>query len=207
MSFKNKTISVFIAFILAVVGFCVTPTLALADLNPDGSPLHDKSSVDNGDGTHKIKLTVTGDSDESMSEAGKVNVLIIYDESSSMTSNNVTTNPNRNRADYAEDVVHDFIESLRGYQNASDPSNIQVAVVGFGPTVGNNNVTQTWTSNLTNNNNGVNRYFDDGVDGTITSSHNYSRNNGTNWEAALSQAQTYYSKAKAAIAKLEAANK
>ena len=59
MTVKNKALSVFIAMMLAVVGFCVAPTMALADLNPDGSPLHDKTLADNEDGTFKLELSVT----------------------------------------------------------------------------------------------------------------------------------------------------
>ncbi len=166
-----------------------TSTVRYPGLRAAGQePAHSKTASDNGDGTYKLELSVTGDADTEVETAANVNVLIVYDESSSMTSNNVTTNPNRNRADYAEDIMHDFIESLRGYQNSTDPSNIQVALVGFGPRA---NGRQSWTSDLTGGNNGVNRFFDDGVDGTVTSSHNYNSNNGTNWEAALQQAQTY----------------
>ena len=104
------------------------------------TPAHGKFITINDDGTYTIELNVTGDADTEVETAANVNVLIIYDESSSMTSNNVTTNPNRNRADYAEDVMHDFIVNLRGYQKQDDPAttedesaNIQVALVGFGP--------------------------------------------------------------------------
>lgn len=148
---------------------------------------HSKYARPNGDGTHEIELSVKGNATTDVEPASNVNILIIYDVSSSMTSNNVTTNPSRNRADYAEDVVHDFIVGLRQYQNPRDPRNIQVAVVTFGPTASG---IQTWTTDLTDTT-GVNRFFDDGVDGTVTNSHNYSRNNGTNWEAALQQAQAY----------------
>ena len=147
-------------------------------------PAHQKTLSDNNDGTYQLELSVVGDSE--LEKAANVNVLIVYDESSSMTSNNVTTNPNRNRADYAEDVVHDFIAGLQRYQKG-DGSNIQVALVGFGP---NATTRQGWTSNLGETGQGINRFFDDGVDGSVTSSHNYSSNNGTNWQAALNQAQT-----------------
>ena len=156
-------------------------------VDPDG-PAHLKDLIDNEDGTYTLSLDVTGESETKVETAANVNVLIVYDVSSSMTSNYVTTNPNRNRADYAENVVYDFVDSLRQYQNTSDPSNIQVALVTFGPTASGR---QTWTSNLTNGSNGINRFFDDGVDGTVTSSHNYGSNNGTNWEHALQRAQEY----------------
>ena len=161
-------------------------TAQTASADTGDTPAHSKTATDNEDGTYKLELSVTGDAKTEVETAANVNVLIVYDTSSSMTSNNVTTGPNRNRADYAEDVIHDFVQNLSRYQTG-DGSNIQVAVVTFGPQATGR---QTWTSNLTGNN-GVNRFFDDGVDGTVTASHNYNQNNGTNWEAALRQAQTY----------------
>ena len=144
------------------------------------------------DGTYKLELSVTGDAeDKEDQKAANVNVLIVYDVSSSMMRND-GTGDRYSRADHAEDVVHDFIDSLRTYQNQDDPSNIEVALVTFGPTA---TQRQTWTSNLTGGSNGVNRFFNDGVDGTVTNSgtnsHNYNSNNGTNWQAALTQAQGY----------------
>ncbi|MBR5730518.1 MAG: hypothetical protein IKX89_01060, partial [Firmicutes bacterium] len=55
-------------------------------LNPDGSPRHSKTRTNNGDGTYKIELAVTGDSDDESESDSHINVLIIYDESSSMVS-------------------------------------------------------------------------------------------------------------------------
>ena len=127
-----------------------------AEAAAGGTPIHEKKLKDNNDGTYTLELTVTGDADTKVETVANVNVLIVYDTSSSMTSNNVTTNPNRNRADYAEDVVHDFVVGLQGYQNESNPNNIQVAVVTFGPTASGR---QTWTSDLSEGNNGVNRFF------------------------------------------------
>ena len=51
------------------------------------TPSHKKTSESNGDGTYKLELSVTGDADNEAQEAGKVNVLVVYDTSSSMTSN------------------------------------------------------------------------------------------------------------------------
>jgi hypothetical protein len=112
-----------------------------------------------------------------------VNVVIVYDISQSMTTN--VSGTNRSRADNAEDVMHDFIEGLHGYQNG-DGDNIEVSLVTFGP---NASIQQTWTSDLTGGSNGVNRFFDDGVDG-VTEDHNYGSNFGTNWDWALREANT-----------------
>ncbi|MBR2668932.1 MAG: Cna B-type domain-containing protein [Solobacterium sp.] len=149
-------------------------------------PAHSKTATDNEDGTYKLELSVTGDADTEVHTAANVNVLIIYDVSQSMTTN--VSGTNRSRADNAEDVVHDFIENLSGYQNSDDPSNIQAALVTFGP---NANLRSGWTSNLTGNNSGLNRFFDDGVDGTTdpTGQFRYGNNFGTNWEHGLILAQ------------------
>ncbi|MBR5995536.1 MAG: Cna B-type domain-containing protein, partial [Eubacteriaceae bacterium] len=193
---RNSTRKKRMAFIgKLLVTVCLIVAFAFANfstVNADAGdvPAHSKTATSNDDGTFKLELSVTGDAETNVQTASNVNILIIYDESSSMTSNNVG-NTGRSRADHAEDVVHDFIDGLRQYQNASDPSNIQMALVGFGP---NATTRQTWTSDLTGGNSGINRFFDDGVDGTITNSgtnsHGYSGNNGTNWQAAMSQAQT-----------------
>ncbi|MBQ6368001.1 MAG: Cna B-type domain-containing protein [Erysipelotrichaceae bacterium] len=185
------------AFVLSMLvsnslGISPLATRVKAEVIP---PEHDKTATPNktedgsNDGTYKIELSVTGDADTEVETASNVNVLIVYDVSSSMTSNNVTTNPNRNRADYAEDIVHDFIENLRGYQSSSNPNNIQVAIVTFAVTGAQR---QGWTSNLTSNNNGANRFFDDGVDGTVNLNYN---GNGTNWESGLQQAISYLNSA------------
>ena len=167
---------------------CLFTTGALAAAGD--TPKHSKTLADNGDGTYTLTLSVTGDSETHMETEANVNVLIVYDESSSMTSNNVSGN--RNRADYAEDVLHKFIDGLSRYQTG-DGSNIEVALVGFGP---NATTRQGWTSDLSDTT-GINAWFDEDVDGTIHNSgshnHNYNSNNGTNWQAALNQASTVLS--------------
>ena len=182
MTVKNKALSVFIAMMLAVVGFCVAPTMALADLNPDGSPLHDKTLADNEDGTFKLELSVTGDADTETEEAGKVNVLVVYDTSSSMTSN--AQDSNYSRADQAEDVVHDFLTNLARYQNDAK-DNINVALVTFARFTDQHNQGQTWTTNVTGL---ANRFEDGGTDRQTNFSYSGTQSNGTNWEAALDKA-------------------
>ena len=183
-----KVLAAFFAVIMFVGAFMALSNdgAVTARAEVGQAPDHTKGLTDNGDGTYTLSLSVTGEAEVEVQTVARVNVLIVYDESSSMTSNNVTTNPNRNRADYAEDVMHDFVAGLRGYQTG-DGSNIQIALVGFGPTA---NQRSGWTSNLADSGQGLNRFFDEGVDGTVTAAHNYNQNNGTNWEAALQAAQT-----------------
>ncbi|MBE6009928.1 MAG: Cna B-type domain-containing protein [Lachnospiraceae bacterium] len=150
-------------------------------------PTHTKSLTDvNHDGTYQLELTVKGDADTEVETAANVNVLIVYDVSNSMTSN--AGNTRYSRADQAEDVMHDFIENLRGYQSTSDPRNIQMALVTFART---GSQTQGWTSDLTGGANGINRFFDDGgTDGSTNLTYTGNASYGTNWESALSNART-----------------
>ncbi len=51
--------------------------------NTDGSPLHEKILTDNEDGTYKLSLNVTGESEKKVTKA---NVIVVFDTSSSMNS-------------------------------------------------------------------------------------------------------------------------
>ena len=122
-----RLLGILLALVM-VVGFLPATRAAAADDDPPPPPTTNKLRTSNGDGTYKLELSVKGDS-EIVETAASVNVLIVYDVSSSMTSNNVTAN--RNRADYAEDVMHDFVDALRAKQNPSDRSNVEAAVVNL----------------------------------------------------------------------------
>ena len=115
---RGKAIGLVMAFVLAFAGLCAMPLTANAATGQ--TPAHGKTAHDNGDGTYKLELSVTGDADDETQEAGKVNVLVVYDTSSSMTSN--AQGSSYSRADQAEDVVHDFLANLAGYQNAAGES-------------------------------------------------------------------------------------
>ena len=157
-SAAKRLLGLLLALIMLVGLF---PATVSAD---DGdTPETNKVRTSNGDGTYTLELSVKGDS-EIVETAANVNVLIVYDTSNSMTYYNVTTNPNRNRADYAEDVMHRFVNALAAKQNQDNRDNVQVAVVTFGRTASGR---QPWTSDLSSNT-GVNRFFDEGVDGTVT---------------------------------------
>ncbi len=145
-------------------------------------PAHSKDITDNGDGTYTLELSVTGDADNETQEAGKVNVLIVYDTSSSMTSN--AQGSSYTRADQAEDVVHDFLTNLATYQNAAK-NNINVALVTFARYTDQHNNGQTWTTNVTGL---ANRFDDGGTDRQTNFSYSGNQANGTNWDAALDKA-------------------
>ena len=154
------------------------PRLMAAGQEPD----HDKIINPNGDGTFNLELSVTGDADDETQEAGKVNVLIIYDTSSSMTSN--AQGSSYTRADQAEDVVHDFLTNLASYQNSAG-DNISVALVTFARAT--NNQGSGWTTNVSGL---ANRFDDGGSDRQTNFSYSGTASNGTNWEAALASANT-----------------
>ena len=145
-------------------------------------PAHSKIVTDNHDGTHQIELTVTGDADTEVETAANVNVIIVYDHSSSMT-NNVSGGRN-SRADQAEDVVYSFVNNLFGYQDEANPNNIQMALVTFARSA---SVVEGWTSNERT----IRDHFDQGgTDGRTVQNYSSSNNanNGTNWDAALGAA-------------------
>ncbi len=149
-------------------------------------PEHSKTSEDNGDGTYTLELSVTGDADTSQQTVGNVNVIIVYDRSSSMTSNRVNGNNSPRRADAAEKVVYDFVHKLFSYKQGANGTNIEVALVTFAVAA---EKAVDWTteesdivgtdSNPTFSRTGNNN----------TARQDYSTNaNGTNWEHALYQA-------------------
>ena len=155
------------------------------------TPEHLKEIEDNGDGTYTLDLSVTGEADTTVEEAGNVNVLIVYDHSSSMTSR--VSGGTATRADQAEDVVYDFVHSLFGYQSSTNPSNIQVGLVRFARTA---DSTTNWTSTEST----ITQYFDNGgTDGTTNQNYSSSNNanNGTNWQSALSSARNLLNSADA----------
>ena len=169
------------AFVLTLIlVFSLVPGVVFADVGD--VPEHSKLAKENGDGTYKIELTVTGDADDDTQEAGNVNVLIIYDTSSSMTSN--AQGSSYSRADQAEDVVHDFLASLAGHQNTAK-DNISVALVTFAVSTDQHNEGQTWTTDVSAL---ADRFDDGGTNRQTKFSYSGGQSNGTNWEAALVKA-------------------
>ncbi len=84
------------------------------------------------------------------------------------------------RADAAEKTLYDFTTALFGYQDQSNPSNIQAALITFS---GSATTTQSWTSTAS--------AITDLVSGTgAANSHKLSYSQGTNWEGALAEAYT-----------------
>lgn len=145
-----------------------------------------KELFDNHDGTYRLELTAMGDADPINETVANVNVLIVYDRSSSMTSNRVTNNGPR-RADAAEAVVYDFVNDLFKYKQGQNGQNIQAALVEFAV---NASTTQSWTNDptLIIGTESNPKFSTTGAYGSAK--RNYSNNaNGTNWQAALEEAE------------------
>ena len=116
------------------------------------TPAHSKTIEENGDGTYKLELSVTGDADNEDLSAAGANIALIYDVSQSMT--NRAGSSSNSRADETEDIVHDFLDDLLVYKrNGSD---IRVSLVTFARTA---SKIQGWTDDVQS----VRDRFDDGT--------------------------------------------
>ncbi|MBR2737364.1 MAG: Cna B-type domain-containing protein, partial [Lachnospiraceae bacterium] len=184
-----KVLAAFFAVIMFVGAFMALSNdgavTALAEDDPDYYVVDvTKATEDRGDGTTRISLSVTGSAETTPETASNVNVLIVYDTSSSMTSN--AQGSSYSRADLAEDVVHDFLDNLAYYQNDAG-TNINVALVTFARYTNQHNQGQGWTTDLA----GLESRFNDGVGGSnprYNFSYSGNQSNGTNWDAALNLA-------------------
>jgi len=148
--------------------------LELFAKNEDGSPLRSKTLTDNGDGTYKISLNVTGESEKQYNHA---NVIVVFDTSGSMRfctdpngatdRNGYCVNTNANRLAAAKSAVNNLANSLLSKNTTEHPNVIEMALVQFATTA---SIRQTKTSSYSTFSSTVN---------------NLSANGGTNWEAAL----------------------
>ena len=86
-------------FVIAAMAIALFPFAGLKTVTKaaDGDetpqvfvPAHDKTIKDNGDGTYELELSVTGSAETKELPKAKVNVLVIFDVSSSMYNNNAT---------------------------------------------------------------------------------------------------------------------
>ena len=178
---RSKILALGIALIAVVALAFGVSSSAFADAGDP--PAHTKSLSDNGDGTYKIELTVTGDAETEKLSDTHVNVLIVYDESSSMNTRDARVGGrDYTRADVAEDAMYTLMNGLVGYKARG--VDIYAACIGFGTGT---DVRSGWTDNLTS----VRSLFDQGVDGTTTNTHAYNSHNGTAWAAALNLANSF----------------
>ena len=149
-------------------------TVAYGEIS--GAPANEKKLIDNGDGTYTIALNVTGAAESSThTEATKANVILVLDTSSSMVNNNASPGVTRLAAEQDALTKTDGIIDKLLSQNVPGDSVksdiIEVAIVNFGNA---SHVPQTWTT-----------------DGSLLKRtiNGLSTDSGTNWEAALRDAQ------------------
>ena len=178
---KNKKFKLLGCLLLALVLCLAFTVTALA-----AEPAHEKLRTDNGDGTYTIELTVKGDSNPVTSGGGGANIVLVYDESSSMTYDTTNSNRDPRRCDVAEKVVHGFLANLAEHESTSD---IRVSLVVFGATAA---INTNWPTS--SNASTLRDAFNDGGErGDAERNYNNGDNishNGTNWDAALRQAYT-----------------
>ena len=96
----------------------------LADLG------HNKVANSNEDGTYKLSLSVTG-SAQNKETNPHVNVIIVFDTSSSMVSNYIPGSGSMTRLEAAKDQVNELATELLANNTAEHPDTVEMALVTF----------------------------------------------------------------------------
>ena len=122
-------------------------------------PQNSKYLHDNGDGTYKLVLTVTGESEKKVT---KTNVIVILDRSGSMNTQRMTA---------AKNAVNSLAQTLLGFngQDGNPNDTFELALITFSNVA---TISQNPTTNYTTFSAAVNRVNAEG---------------GTNWEDALQE--------------------
>lgn len=157
-----------LALLLFIIG--VYPPLAASADEPGVSistpPVHQKllSNV-NDDGTYDLTLTVRGETDSAIAEQ-RANVLVIFDNSSSMTEQ---TGEGISRLQAAKNAVNQLSSTLFGLNTAANADIVEMALLSFNS----NTVLECdWTSD---------------IDTFQAATNAMGWAEGTNWELALDQ--------------------
>ena len=129
------------------------------------TPPHTKNITDNQDGTYTISLDIVGESEK---QPNNVNVIVVFDRSGSMANPNNTNQ----RLNAAKTAVNNLARSLFAYNTTDAPNTVQMALVSFST---NATITRQPTTSY--------QQFSQSVNGLTASG-------GTNWEAALEQAES-----------------
>ena len=82
--FSTKRTAVSLLLVVLML-FTLLPNGIFAATEDDGTPIHEKVRIDNGDGTYTLQLSVTGDAEKAVTKA---NVIVVLDASNSMYVNN-----------------------------------------------------------------------------------------------------------------------
>ena len=171
-------------FVVIAVALCallgvaaVAPSTAYADIT-DQAPAHHKTIKNNGDGTYDLALSVIGDAAES--EYGKpIDVVVVVDVSTSMndeiSSGRWPWEKGTSKMEAAKNATKVLAETLLNENNSKLPENqqIKMSVVTFGTKA---QTVQGWTNSA------------NAVYNNVPSRAN--ENQGTNWEAGLSVANS-----------------
>ena len=161
----GELLSIFV-LIACVLGICCGySSVAFAETSPE-APAHEKTLTNNGDGTYTLSLSVTGAA-TSTTESNDINVLVIFDTSSSMGNSVDGGGTRRSNAIAATEGI---ATNLLGKNSTANPDAVQMALITFNSTA---TVSQGWTTSLSS--------FDSSLENSSTAY-------GTNWEAALSAA-------------------
>ena len=171
-------------FVVVAVALCallgvaaVAPSTAYADIT-DQAPAHHKTITPNADGTYDLALSVIGDAAES--EYGKpIDVVVVVDVSTSMndeiSSGRWPWEKGTSKMEAAKNATKVLAETLLNENNSKLPENqqIKMSVVTFGTKA---QTVQGWTNSA------------NAVYNNVPSRAN--ENQGTNWEAGLSIANS-----------------
>ena len=170
----KKYCALLIALAMVLPVMSVRAFAAAQPSTKDG-PAVEKIVTDNGDGTHKIKLELTGKVNTTH-EVTKANVLVVLDLSGSMKSNAGTTT----RLKAAKSAVNSVAETLLGKngQNGAPNDLVQMGLVTFGTKAETKLSKTTSDSTFTNTVNGLSAYSSNLADDT-------------NWEDALAAAKDF----------------
>ena len=170
----KKYCALLIALAMVLPVMSVRAFAAAQPSTKDG-PAVEKIVTDNGDGTHKIKLELTGKVNTTH-EVTKANVLVVLDLSGSMKSNAGTTT----RLKAAKSAVNSVAETLLGKngQNGAPNDLVQMGLVTFGTKAETKLSKTTSDSTFTNTVNGLSAYSSNHADDT-------------NWEDALAAAKDF----------------
>ena len=96
----------------------------LADLG------HNKEAKPNNDGTYKLSLSVKGSAQNEETDP-HVNVIVVFDTSSSMVSNSIPDDGSMTRLEAAKDQVNSLAAELLSNNTADHPDAVEMALVTF----------------------------------------------------------------------------
>lgn len=166
---RNRLSLFLIALLLAFVGqLLFTSNNAFAqDPAIKTPPVHKKTLTSNGDGTYDLTLTIKGET-AAASEEQKANVLVVFDNSSSMTSQ---AGGGLTRLQAAKRVVNDLSSTILGINKDAKKDVVEMALLSFNEQP---HIECNWTADLNTFQRATN---------------NMGWHTGTNWEEALEEAK------------------